>query len=178
MTNSTTKIGNGVVAVLAAASVSLGCASSGTEPSASRTEAPTTSFDASTEVEPATALLRRYETALNQSDVATIVSLYSPDGIFMAQHRSPAIGAAQVEQAYREILGAIRLNIRFDIDEVVVASPTVAYARTRSSGTTTILANNAQVSEGNQELFVLVRGESGGEWKIGRYIFSTTQPRG
>lgn len=39
-------------------------------------------------------------------------------------------------------------------------------------------ANDAQVSEGNQELFVLVRPVGGGEWRIGRYIFSTTQPRG
>lgn len=89
-----------------------------------------------------------------------IVALYADDSVFMAQHRPPAIGCARIEPACREILGMIRLDLDFDIDEVVVVSPTVAYARTRSAGTTTILANDAQVSEGNQELFVLVRADA------------------
>lgn len=133
---------------------------------------------ASEQVRAATSVLRRYEAALNRGEVADILSLYAPGAVFMAQHRLPTVGQKEIEMAYREILGMIRLDIRFEIDEVVVVSPTVAYARTRSTGTTTIVANDAQVSEGNQELFVLVRPEDGGEWKIGRYIFSTTQPRG
>ena len=156
-----------IFAAFAVASLSVGCAST-------RTDQAT----ASSGSEQATAVLRRYEAALNRSDVAAIVSLYAPDAVFMAQHRSPAVGQEQIEAAYREIFGMIRLDIRFELDEVVVLSPTVAYARTRSMGTTTILANQAQVSEGNQELFLLVRPEGRGEWRIGRYIFSTTQPRG
>lgn len=142
------------------------------------TTATTSTFDPSSQVQPATNLLRRYESALNAADVDAIIALYAEDAVFMAQHRSPSVGRAQIEAAYREILGAIRLDITFEIDEVVVVSPTVAYARTRSAGTTTILANSAQVSEGNQELFVLVRADDTAEWRIGRYIFSTTQPRG
>lgn len=135
-------------------------------------------YDLDAQLRPATDLLRSYESALNAADVDAIVALYADDAVFMAQHRSPAIGRDQVEAAYREILGMIRLDIEFAIDEVVVVSPTVAYARTRSAGTTTILANGAQVSEGNQELFVLVRDDPSAAWRIGRYIFSTTQPRG
>lgn len=142
------------------------------------TTAATSTFDPSSQVQPATNLLRRYESALNAADVDAIIALYAEDAVFMAQHRSPSVGRAPIEAAYREILGAIRLDITFEIDEVVVVSPTVAYARTRSAGTTTILANSAQVSEGNQELFVLVRADDTAEWRIGRYIFSTTQPRG
>jgi len=164
----------GVLAAFAVATLSLGCAST----RAGKTTEATATFNASEQVQPATAVLRRYEAALNRGDVAAIVSLYAPDAVFMAQHRSPAVGHRQIEKAYREIFGMIRLDIRFEVDEVVVVSPTVAYARTRSAGTTTILANDAQVSEGNQELFVLVRPEGGGDWKIGRYIFSTTRPRG
>lgn len=149
-----------------------GCAS----PPCANTAMDPTTFDPSTQVQPATAVLRAYETALNRGDVDAIVSLYAPDAVFMAQHRNPAVGRAEIEAAYREILGMIRLDITFGIDEVVVASPTVAYARTRSAGTTTILANDMQVSEANQELFVLVRQPSGDDWRIGRYIFSTTRP--
>ncbi|MEZ4315424.1 MAG: nuclear transport factor 2 family protein [Polyangiaceae bacterium] len=134
-------------------------------------------LDQKAHIQAATDVLRSYEAALNAADVGAITALYAEDGVFMAQHRSPAIGRAAVEAAYREILGMIRLHIAFEIDEVVVVSPTVAYARTRSAGTTTILANGAQVSEGNQELFILVRAEESGPFRIGRYIFSTTQPR-
>lgn len=161
-----------LLAGFAVACLSIGCASTPTSQATSPT------FNASEQVQPATSVLRQYEAALNRGDVEAIVSLYAPDAVFMAQHRSPAVGRERIERAYREIFGMIRLDIRFEIDEVVVVSPTVAYARTRSMGTTTIIANDAQVSEGNQELFVLVRTENGGAWKIGRYIFSTTQPRG
>lgn len=164
----------GAAVAFMAAGLSLGCAST----RAGQGSAAAATFDPSEQVQPATAVLRQYEAALNQSDVEAIVSLYAPDGVFMAQHRSPAVGRGQIETAYREIFGMIRLHIRFEIDEVIVVSPTVAYARTRSMGTTTIVANDARVSERNQELFVLVRAEDGGEWQIGRYIFSTTQPRG
>jgi len=165
------------IAVTLVLSSTGGCASTGQgEPI--MTNAPSSAFDPRSEVQPATLLLRSYESALNAADVAAIVSLYAPDAVFMAQHRNPAVGAQQIEAAYREIFEMIRLDIRFEIDEVVVVSPTVAYARTRSLGTTTIVANEARVSEGNQELFVLVRPGAGSEWKIGRYIFSTTRPRG
>ena len=128
------------------------------------------------QTEPATQVLCRYEAALNAKDVDTIASLYMIDGVFMAQHRNPTVGRPAIAGVYREIFGMITLEIVFQIDEVVVVSPTVAYARTRSSGKTTILATGDQVSEGNQELFVLIREEGSGDWKIGRYIFSTTQP--
>lgn len=137
----------------------------------------TMSAELTQQTEPATRVLRRYEAALNAKDVDTITSLYAVDGVFMAQHRSPAVGRPAVEAAYREIFSAITLDIVFQIDEVVVVSPTVAYARTRSAGKTTILATGDVVSEGNQELFVLFREEGADDWKIGRYIFATTQPR-
>jgi len=121
-------------------------------------------------------LLRSYETALNQGDVDTIVSLYAPDGVFMAQHREPAIGRGSIEPTYREIFGIIQLDIRFEIDEVEVVTPTLAWARTRSAGTVTLVDNGTKLSESNQELFILVRDSPKAKWKIGRYIFSTTKP--
>ncbi len=123
-------------------------------------------------------LLRSYERALNAKDVETIVSLYAPDGVFMAQHRPPNVGSQQIEAAYKGVFGMISLDITFEIDEVEVVTPTVAWARTRSAGKTTILATGDVVSEGNQELFLLFRADEGAPWKIGRYIFSTTQPPG
>jgi hypothetical protein len=49
-----------------------------------------------------------------------------------------------------------------------------AWARTSSSGRTTVLASGQVVDEGNNELFVF-RRESG-DWRIHRYLFATNRP--
>jgi uncharacterized protein (TIGR02246 family) len=120
------------------------------------------------------ALLKSYEQVLNASDVDGVLELYTDDGVFMAQHNPSAVGIDQVEAAYTAVFDAINLNVTFDIVEVEVIAPTWAFARTNSSGTTTINATGDEVSEGNQELFVLQRVD--GDWKIARYGFSTTNP--
>jgi uncharacterized protein (TIGR02246 family) len=121
------------------------------------------------------AVLKTYERVLNASDVDGVVELYTQDGVFMAQHSPSAVGIHQVEAAYTAVFQAIDLNVEFDIVEVKVIADDWAFARTNSSGTTTINATGDKVAEGNQELFVLQKID--GDWKIARYGFSTTNPR-
>ena len=121
------------------------------------------------------AVLKGYERVLNASDVAGVVNLYADDGVFMAQHNPSAVGIGQVEAAYTAVFQAIDLNVEFDIVEIEVIADDWAFARTNSSGTTTINATGDKVAEGNQELFVLHKID--GNWKIARYGFSTTNPR-
>ncbi len=121
------------------------------------------------------AVLEAYEQVLNASDVAGVLKLYTDDGVFMAQHNLSAVGIHQVEAAYTGAFQAIDLNVEFDIVEVEVIADDWAFARTNSSGTTTINATGNKIPEGNQELFVLKKID--GNWKIARYAFSTTNPR-
>ncbi len=121
------------------------------------------------------AVLKGYERVLNASDVGGVVKLYTEDGVFMAQHNRSAVGIPQVEAAYTAVFQVIDLNVEFDIVEVEVIADDWAFARTNSSGTTTINATGDQIPEGNQELFVLQKID--GDWKIARYAFSTTNPR-
>jgi len=121
------------------------------------------------------AVLKSYEHVLNASDVDGVVKLYTRDGVFMAQHNPSAVGIRQVKAAYTGVFQAIDLNVEFDIVEVNVIADDWAFARTNSSGTTTINATGDKISEGNQELFVLQKID--GVWKIARYSFSTTNPR-
>ncbi len=121
------------------------------------------------------AVLRSYEHVLNAGDVTGVVKLYTEDGVFMAQHNPSAVGIKRVEAAYTAAFQAIDLNVQFDIVEIEVIADHWAFARTNSSGTTTINATGDKVAEGNQELFVLQRID--GNWKIARYSFSTTNPR-
>ncbi len=120
-------------------------------------------------------VLEAYEQVLNASDVAGVLKLYTDDGVFMAQHNPSAVGIHQVEAAYTGAFQAIDLNVEFDIVEVEVIADDWAFARTNSSGITTINATGDKIPEGNQELFVLQKID--GNWKIARYAFSTTNPR-
>ncbi len=121
------------------------------------------------------AVLKAYERVLNTSDVDGVVKLYTRDGVFMAQHNPSAVGIERIEAAYTAVFQAIDLNVEFDIVEVEVIADDWAFARTNSSGTTTINATGDKLAEGNQELFVLQKID--GDWKIARYGFSTTNPR-
>ena len=121
------------------------------------------------------AVLKTYEQVLNASDVVGVLELYTQDGVFMAQHNPSAVGIHQVEAAYTAAFQAIDLNVEFDIAEVEVITDYWAFARTKSTGTTTINATGDKITEGNQELFVMQKVD--GEWKIARYAFSTTNPR-
>ncbi|MGH6809984.1 MAG: YybH family protein [Ensifer adhaerens] len=118
--------------------------------------------------------LQNYQKALNASDVDAVMKLYAEDAVFMPQHSLPAVGRDAVRSAYRRVFDTIKLDIRFDIDEVRALSTDWAYARTRSNGTVKVLSGNAApMPEANQELFILHR-ETDGAWRFARYIFSTT----
>ncbi len=117
------------------------------------------------------ALLDRYETALNASDVDAVVELYAPDGVFMPSSAPTAQGADQVRASYEFVFSTIQLAIRFSIDEIEVHGD-LAFARTGSGGTVKILADGSSAPEENRELFVFERHR--GEWKIARYMFNKT----
>lgn len=119
-------------------------------------------------------VLQRYETALNNNDIDTILGLYGANPIFMPQHAPALIGRAAVRAGYEQVFATLKLAIRFDIHEVEEVGDW-AWARTSSAGRTHILAAGIEVNEGNNELFVFRR--ENGEWKIHRYLFATNQPR-
>lgn len=120
--------------------------------------------------------LLQYEQALNASSTDKVMALYAADAVFMPQNSMPAVGRQAVRESYDRVFGAIRLNVRFEIDEVGVLSPGWAYARTCSNGAVQVLGSAAPPGpESNQELFLLHR-EPDGQWRFARYIFSATRP--
>jgi uncharacterized protein (TIGR02246 family) len=119
-------------------------------------------------------LLKTYESALNTNDVEGILALYGSDPVFMPQHAPALVGRDAVRAGYEQVFATIKLDVRFEVHEIEEAGDR-AWARTSSAGRTRILAAGAEVTEGNNELFIF-RRESG-EWRIHRYLFSTNQPR-
>lgn len=114
-------------------------------------------------------MLQSYGAALNRSDAATAVSLYTSDGVFMPSGGPSAKGSDDLLASYRYIFSQIRLDIEFEIHEIVVDGDH-AYAVTSSEGRQTIVATGSTEHEANRELFVLKRQSEG--WKISRYMFN------
>ena len=112
-----------------------------------------------------TALLAKYNEALNASSTAAVMPLYAEDGVFMPPYSQSAVGSAAVREAYEAVFKAITLSVKFTIAEIVELGPGWAFARTNSAGTTTDHATGQKSAEGNQELFILKK-DDGGAWKI------------
>jgi len=125
--------------------------------------------------EAVTALLAKYNEALNASSTEAVIPLYAEDGVFMPPYSQSAIGSAALGKAYDAVFKAITLNVKFTIAEIVEIGPGWAFARTNSAGTTTDHATGRKSAEGNQELFIF-RKEQDDVWKIARYSFSSTNP--
>jgi uncharacterized protein (TIGR02246 family) len=125
--------------------------------------------------EAVTALLAKYNEALNASSTDAVMPLYPEDGVFMPPYSQSAVGTAAVRKAYDAVFKAITLNVKFTIAEIVDLGPTWVFARTNSAGTTTDHATGTKSAEGNQELFIFKKDHDGA-WKIARYSFSPTNP--
>ena len=119
-------------------------------------------------------LLTTYESALNTNDLERILALYGNEPVFMPQHAPALVGRDAVRAGYEQVFATLKLKIRFEVHEIEETGDW-AWARTSSAGRTRILAAGAEVTEGNNELFIFRR--EGGEWHIHRYLFSTNQPR-
>jgi uncharacterized protein (TIGR02246 family) len=119
-------------------------------------------------------VLANYQDALNQSSTDAVMKLYAPDGVFMPQNSPSSVGTQAVRKAYDAVFAAITLSVKFDIAEIRQLAPDWAFARTNSGGRVKVHATGESSAEGNQELFVFQK--IGGDWKIARYCFSTTNP--
>lgn len=120
------------------------------------------------------AVLAEYQQALNASSTDDAIKLYAPDGVFMPPNSPSSVGIEAIRKAYDAVFQAITLDVEFTVVEVQQVAPEWIFARTNSAGTTRVHATGERVHEANQELFVFQK--IGGQWKIARYCFSTTNP--
>lgn len=115
-------------------------------------------------------LLVTYERSLNTGDADLAASCYAADGVFIPT-TLPTVTGADMADGYRRIFDALRLDVTFTIDELVVTSDETAHALTRSNGTQTVLSTGDESAESNREIFLFQRTNTDG-WKISRYMFN------
>lgn len=120
-------------------------------------------------------VLLTYETALNASDTDTVLTLFAPDGVFMAPNNPSTVGADAIRAAYNGIFQAITFDTELTVEEVVQVAPNWAFVRTSSNGHVTVNAIKQRVPDANHELFIIQKGDDEA-WKIARYSFATTNP--
>ncbi|KAF7982819.1 hypothetical protein HWV62_25759 [Athelia sp. TMB] len=120
-------------------------------------------------------LFKSYETALNTSDMALTMSLYHPtDAVFMLPHSPPSIGRTAVQDAYEKLYALVDHMVSVTIEEVTVASPEWAFARTTTTGKYRVRASGKEEDDAVMQLWVLRK--EGARWFVARYSFSPTGP--
>ncbi|MGO8095443.1 YybH family protein [Rhizobium leguminosarum] len=120
-------------------------------------------------------VLQTYEAALNTSDTDTVLTVFAPDGVFMAPNSPSTVGADAIRAAYSGIFQMITFDTELTVEEIVQVAPNWAFVRTSSNGHVTVNAIKQRVPDANHELFIFHQGDDDA-WKIARYSFATTNP--
>ncbi|MGO7872441.1 SgcJ/EcaC family oxidoreductase [Rhizobium leguminosarum] len=119
--------------------------------------------------------MQTYEAALNTSDTDTVLTVFAPDGVFMAPNSPSTVGADAIRAAYSGIFQMITFDTELTVEEIVQVAPNWAFVRTSSNGHVTVNAIKQRVPDANHELFIFHQGDDDA-WKIARYSFATTNP--
>ena len=125
--------------------------------------------NAKTEIEQ---LIFSYRDALNASDASKVVSLYTADGVLLANAAPTAEGAQHVKGTYQYVFDNFKYNLEFTIIEIVV-NGNYAFARSTSKGSFVIKSSGQTIPDENRELFVFEKVK--GQWKIARYMYNKTR---
>lgn len=113
-----------------------------------------------------------YQDALNASDAEKVVSLYTNDGVLMANAAPTAEGADQVKGTYQYVFENFDYDLQFTILDIEVHGNT-AYVRSTSKGSFLIKESGQTLPDENRELFVFEKEK--GEWKIAAYMYNKTK---
>lgn len=120
-------------------------------------------------------VLQTYETALNASNVDAVLTVFAPNGVFMAPNNPSTVGTDAIRAAYNGIFQAVTFYTELTVEEVVQVAPDWAFVRTSSNGHVTVNALKQRVPDANHELFIFQKSDDEA-WKIARYSFATTNP--
>lgn len=117
-------------------------------------------------------LIFSYQDALNASNADKVISLFTNNGVLIANAAPTSDGAAQVKGTYEYVFDNFAFNLKFNIIEIQVNGNT-AFARSTSKGSLIIKSSGQTVPDENRELFVFEKTD--GQWKIARYMYNKTK---
>lgn len=120
------------------------------------------------------ALLKRYEGALNSSNLDVVMDIFDAEGVLLQPDCPPSVGIHNLKKSYEALFALVDHDVTFDIQEIeVVPNTDWAFGRTICTGKCTFRDTGVVQPDAVQTLFVFKRVE--GTWKIARYSFSPTK---
>jgi uncharacterized protein (TIGR02246 family) len=111
-------------------------------------------------------LIETWLRATREGDVDTILSLMTPDVVFLVPGQEPMQGREAFGQSLRAVLGKHAVESASDIEEIVVSGD-VAYCRTRLNVTVTSKHGGTPTLRSGHTLSILSRCEDGA-WRLAR----------
>ncbi len=164
----------GVLAAVAVAVFSLGCASTRTAPvtpeNTTLTAADGKQPEAGNDINQAIrSLLQTYQRSLNEANVDLVKSVYADDAVFIGQPFPTATGIDEIAALYADFLSKLDFDVEFEILEVELRDD-LGFVRTQSIGTIVPKGQAPQGRERNREVFVVKKID--GAWKFYRYMFN------
>jgi uncharacterized protein (TIGR02246 family) len=111
-------------------------------------------------------LIETWLRATREGDVETVLSLMTPDVIFLVPGQPPMVGRETFADALRAVLGKNTVETRSDIDEIAVFGD-IAYCRTRLNVTVKSAHDGTPMLRTGHTLSILRRCEDG-KWRLAR----------
>jgi uncharacterized protein (TIGR02246 family) len=111
-------------------------------------------------------LIETWLRATREGDVDTVLSLMTPDVIFLVPGQPPMVGRETFADALRAVLGKNTVETRSDIDEIAVFGD-IAYCRTRLNVTVKSAHDGTPMLRTGHTLSILRRCEDG-KWRLAR----------
>ena len=119
-------------------------------------------------------LVLKYQHALNGQKVDDLVALFADSGVAQIQGSPSSVGREKIREFFGTLFGNLKLNLVFEIEEVLPISDDWLLIRTTSHGLVRVGGSGADVSSTGQEMF-LFRKQSNDTWIIARYAASATR---
>ncbi len=113
--------------------------------------------------------VQAYFDALNASDANKAASLFTENGVLLAQGAPTATGSAQIAGTFNYVFDHFKYSLEVSIGEVIVQG-NYAVVSSTSKGSFVIKAKNETVADNYRETFVLQKVN--GTWKIARYMYN------
>lgn len=111
-------------------------------------------------------LIQTWLRATREGDVDTVLTLMTPDVVFLVPGQPPMVGRDSFGAALRAVLGKNSIETRSDIDEIAVFGD-IAYCRTRLNVTVRSAHDETPMLCTGHTLSILRRCEDG-KWRLAR----------
>lgn len=111
-------------------------------------------------------LIARWLEATRRGDVDAVLSLMTPDAIFLVAGQAPMQGRAAFERSMRAVLAENAIESISEIEEIVVSGD-LAYCRTQLSVTITSRHGKLPLLRTGHTLSILRKGADG-QWLLSR----------